>query len=75
METLYREAMGRSPNDIQALNNLAWLLAFQAGKEPEALKHIDRAIAIVGEDPSLLDTRAVIYLNMGKHEQALQGPE
>ena len=71
-ETLYREAMGRSPNDIQALNNLAWLLAFQAGKEPEALKHIDRAIAIVGENPSLLDTRAVIYLNMGKHEKALK---
>ena len=61
-----------SPNNLEALNNLAWLLAFQAGKEQEALELIDRAIEIAGSDPTLLDTRAVVYIQLGKPDPALE---
>lgn len=71
-EALYHEVLKRSPDNLQALNNLAWLLAFQETKGEEALQHIDRAIEIAGPIPSLFDTRSVIYLQTGKPELALK---
>ena len=71
-ESLYRDVLRASPNNIEALNNLAWLLAFQSGKEPEALELIDRAIEIVGSDPTLLDTRAVVSLQLASPDAALK---
>ena len=37
-ESIYREVLTGSPNNLEVLNNLAWLLAFQSGKEQEALR-------------------------------------
>src|SRR5208337_232844 len=71
-ESIYREVLGGSPNNLEALNNLAWLLAFQAGNEHEALELIDRAIDIAGSNATLFDTRAVVYLQLGKTDLALQ---
>ena len=71
-ESIYREVLTGSPNDLEVLNNLAWLLAFQSGKEQEALEHINRAIDLAGSDATLLDTRAVVYLKQGKIDLALQ---
>jgi len=71
-ESIYREVLGGSPSNLEALNNLAWVLAFQTGKEHEALAFIDRAIDIAGSNATLLDTRAVIYLQLGKTELALE---
>ena len=54
------------------LNTLAWLLALRGqGKTREAIKLIDRAIEILGEIPSLVDTRAVAQINSGQVDQAL----
>ncbi len=64
-ESLYRQVLALEPNNISALNNLAWLLALQSGKGDEALDLIKRAIEIVGPIPALLDTRGVAYLNLG----------
>ena len=71
-ESIYREVLGGSPNNLEALNNLAWLLAFQAGMEQEALDLIDRAIEIAGSDATLLDTRAVVFIQLGKPDPALE---
>ena len=71
-ETLYRKVLLVNPENLEALNNLAWLLAFQGGKHQEALELIDRAIEIAGGHPSLLDTRAVVHLQIGKPEQAFR---
>ncbi len=71
-ESIYREVLTGSPNNLEVLNNLAWLLAFQSGKEQEALEHINRAIDLAGSDATLLDTRAVVYLKQGKIDLALQ---
>ena len=71
-ESIYREVLGSSPDNVAALNNLAWLLSFQTGKEQEAIDLIDHAVELAGADPSLLDTRAVIHLNKGRADLALR---
>ena len=55
-----------------ALNNLAWLLAFQGGKASEALELVNRRIEITGPSASLLDTRGMIFLKLGRAGEAVQ---
>jgi tetratricopeptide (TPR) repeat protein len=69
---LYREALRQDGRNVEALNNLAWLLALQEGKGAEALALIERAITVAGPAPELLDTRAVIFLAMGRGARAMQ---
>jgi Tfp pilus assembly protein PilF len=59
------------PNNIIALNNLAWLLAEHAEQGDEALRYINNAIAGVGRRADLLDTRGIIQLKRGKTADAL----
>jgi tetratricopeptide (TPR) repeat protein len=68
---VYRQILQRNERHLLALNNLAWLLAFQDGKAPEALTFINRAIEIAGPSPELLDTHAVVALANGNSEVAI----
>jgi tetratricopeptide (TPR) repeat protein len=72
---LYLRVLELEPKRVQALNNLAWLLAFRPNAQAEALKAIDGAIAIAGPAANLLDTRGVIHLLAGRAEQAVQDLE
>ena len=71
-EALYRQALFVEPNNIIALNNLAWLLALKLNKTSEAMSLIDQAIQIAGPQPSLVDTRAVILFTQGKAAEAIR---
>lgn len=70
-EAIYREYFEKNPKIAAPLNNIAWLLALQEGKGAEALATIERAIAMDGDVPSLLDTRAMAYLALGKPAEAI----
>lgn len=70
-ETIYRSVLQQDKNDLTALNNIAWMLAHEPGHEKEGLELINRAIDYSGPNPSLLDTRAVIYLAMNQGDQAI----
>ena len=70
-EELYRRAIERDGGDGVPLNNLAWLTALREGDAPRALELIDRAIDLDGPEPELLDTRAVVYLSLGRWTEAL----
>jgi predicted Zn-dependent protease len=76
-ETAYRRALARDGEDAMALSNLAWLLAFERGKESEALELIERALDASGPRarPGLLDTRAVIELALDRTEAAIRDLE
>jgi tetratricopeptide (TPR) repeat protein len=74
-ERLYRQILERDGRNAVALNNLAWLLAFQDGKGAEALELIHRAIDSVGPAPALRDTRAVVQVALGRSEPAVQDLE
>ncbi|MFO0842183.1 MAG: tetratricopeptide repeat protein [Gemmataceae bacterium] len=67
----YREVLRREPNNIVALNNLAWLLAHRSGEAGVALEHINKAVSGMGRRPDLLDTRGVIHLALRDTARAL----
>jgi tetratricopeptide (TPR) repeat protein len=72
-EVLYRQLLDSQPENNEALNNLAWLLALRdQSKTEEALKLIDRAIDLSGRSPSLLDTRAVVLIRAGNPHKAAE---
>jgi tetratricopeptide (TPR) repeat protein len=67
-EALYREVLAADPKNLEALNNLAWLLALRSGGQDEALALIKQAIALVGPGAILLDTQAVVLLQRGSED-------
>jgi tetratricopeptide (TPR) repeat protein len=70
-EALYRQVLKEDPDNVMALNNLAWLLAYKRGKAAEGLRHINHAIEVLGPRAELLDTRAVVYLAQGEAAPAI----
>ena len=72
-KVMYERLIGSNPDNAEALNNLAWLLALrgQDGSQ-DPLKLIDRAIDIQGKIPSLLDTRAVVLIRANKLDEAIE---
>ena len=59
----------QSPNDVAALNNLAWVLRESAPQRAESLAR--RANAIAPDNSAIADTLGVILLNNGKVEEAV----
>lgn len=74
-EEMYRQALAQDKNEQAALNNLAWLLGHEKGKQAEGLELIERAITSVGPRAALLDTRGVIHLAMGNTDLAIKDLE
>ena len=70
IETFRRIVQDR-PNDAVALNNLAMLLADAPNGAQEAIQCIDRAIALIGPNPSLLDSKAYVLLRSKKPNDAI----
>jgi tetratricopeptide (TPR) repeat protein len=68
---LFRKLVQMNPRAIVALNNLAMLLADRPQDRQEALRLIDQAIAIAGEDAGLLDTKGAILVYCGRSSEAI----
>jgi predicted Zn-dependent protease len=75
VEKLCREVLKENDANLVALNNLAWLLGQRAESAAEALTLIERAIDKYGSRPELLDTRAIVLLNLGDVEKSLRDLE
>jgi Flp pilus assembly protein TadD len=69
---LLEKANQLRPRNVPILNNLATLLAETPGRQADALRYVDEAIAIVGEQPALLDTKGTILLQMGDARAAVE---
>jgi tetratricopeptide (TPR) repeat protein len=71
----YRDVLAREPNNVVALNNLAWTLSLgrkDRAKIAESLAHIQRAIELAGPIDELLDTKARILFESGRQEDGLR---
>ncbi len=68
-ESLYRRVIRNEPDNVRALNNLAWLLAVRSG-QAEALPLINHALDVCGPEAAMLDTRAAVYLATGQTDLA-----
>jgi predicted Zn-dependent protease len=72
-EALFRKLLRSNPDNPEALNGLAWLLALRdQRKTQEALENINRAIEIRGRTASLIDTRAVALIRSNRPQDAIQ---
>jgi tetratricopeptide (TPR) repeat protein len=67
----YRAVLKVEPRNVLALNNLATMLAEAPEGRPEALKLVERAIEIAGQEPGLLDTKGTILIYQGEAKQAV----
>jgi len=65
-----RALLATDPEDVIALNNLAWVL-LQHGDTLEALKFAKRAALLAPGEPRVLDTLGVAHLKAGDAKQAL----
>jgi tetratricopeptide (TPR) repeat protein len=70
-EPIYREILAKDPNNVHALNNLAWVLAPRGDRLDEAARMIDQAIQIAGSSGELLDTRARVLIARGNFDRAI----
>jgi tetratricopeptide (TPR) repeat protein len=72
---VYRTVLQREPDNVLALNNLAWTLSLDRKnkeKVKESLSLIQRAIDLAGPVDELLDTRARILFEAGQPEAGLR---
>jgi Flp pilus assembly protein TadD len=67
----YRKALALDPESPLVLNNYAYMLAVQNARLDEALKMVNGALEKMPKSASYLDTRAWIYYQMGKYQEAL----
>ncbi|MFO7810924.1 MAG: hypothetical protein R6V47_06095 [Candidatus Delongbacteria bacterium] len=68
----YEKAIKRFPSDAQLLNNYSYLLAQNSTDLKKAMGMVDKAIKIEPESIIFLDTKAWIFFQMRKYEQAEQ---
>ncbi len=68
--TQYRAILSYSPNDVLALNNLAYDLAVHRDRPQEALPLAERACRLAKDNPALLDTLAWVQHLVGKDVEA-----
>jgi predicted Zn-dependent protease len=63
-EKIYQTILACSPSNLQAINNLAWILSSRRHDPNSALALADRGLKISPDNPDLLDTRASILSQM-----------
>ena len=68
-ESLYRQVLDRSPDDLRALNNLALTLV-QVDRCDEAAALLERALGLYPQNPHVLDTHAQALACRGDFAQA-----
>lgn len=69
---LNRRIIEMDPNDVFALNSLAWLLCEEQSQYAKALELANRGLKMRPEYIDLIDTRGVIHYRMGHLDQALE---
>ena len=67
---VYQEVVRQAPDNVLALNNLAWAMA-QSGRAQEALPHARRAAALAPDSPAVLDTLGTTLVRAGQPAEAV----
>lgn len=67
---LYERILALEPDNLIAINNLAWIMCKDQGKYREALELAQRGLKIDPDYFDLVDTRGVIYYHLGEFDKA-----
>ncbi|MCU6434109.1 PEP-CTERM system TPR-repeat protein PrsT [Undibacterium sp. Jales W-56] len=65
----FQLVLKNEPNNIPALNNIAW--AYSEQKDKKAIEYAERAYKLSGDSPAIMDTLAWILLDQGDTARAL----
>jgi Flp pilus assembly protein TadD len=66
-----REALPRLGDDVETLNNLAWILTNESIDVNAGLEYAQRAIRITPDDPVILDTLGWAAIRAGRPAEAI----
>jgi len=66
----YQAVLAKQPDNVTALNNLAWALGQQG--DPKAMSYAERALKLAPESPLVLDTVGVLYTSGGDAAKGAQ---
>jgi tetratricopeptide (TPR) repeat protein len=70
---LYQRVLELQPDDLVAINNLAWILCEEQKKYEQALVLVDRGLEKAQDSyVDLIDTRGMIYQRLGQYDKAVQ---
>jgi len=69
---LYERLLTLEPDNVIAINNLAWIMSEDQGKYREALELAQRGLKIAPDYFDLVDTRGVVYYRLGEFEKATE---
>lgn len=68
----YESLLAKMPNNISVLNNLAYMLAENNERLPEALQYAKRALDASPNDPTYMDTYGYVLFKNGKVQEAAE---
>ena len=69
---LYQQLLELAPDNLIAINNLAWIMCEKQGKGQQALELAQRGLTIAPDYVDLVDTRGVIYYRLGEFDKAIE---
>ena len=67
---VYESLLSKMPNNTNVFNNLAYMLAENDEKLPEALEYAKQAYELKPNDPGILDTYGYVLCKNGKYSEA-----
>ena len=69
---IYQRILRLQPNNVTAINNLAWILCEEQDQFQQALNLAEKGLKIAPNYTDLLDTRGVAYYRLGQFNKAIQ---
>jgi len=70
--TTYKKIVEIDPNNVIAMNNVAWILSSDYENYEEALQWAERGLALSAKYADLLDTHGYICYKLGEYRKAIE---
>jgi tetratricopeptide (TPR) repeat protein len=69
---LYQKILTLQPDNVIAINNLAWIMCEEQGRFQQALELAEKGLKILPNYIDLIDTRGIAYYRLGEFNKAIQ---
>ncbi len=69
---IYRRILEIRPDDLVAVNNLAWIMSEKQQRHQEALTLAQKGLERAPNYVDLIDTRGLVYFRLGEYSKALE---